>query len=355
MRSMRKMGRWLLTALALVLVAALGLVGYLTVNEYRPQEVEGLALDLAARQTVPSPGTKYTVVTWNLGYASLGRDQSFFMDGGSMVRPERRSIVEENLTGILGALSAQKADVYLLQEVDRDSRRSHFVNQVQALRHGLSLTSAFALNYKCDFVPFPWPMLGRVESGLMTLSGLKVTQATRESLPVPFGWPMRVANLKRCLLVERIPVLGGHKELVLINLHLEAFDDGEGRKAQTRQLMDILATEYRNGNYVIAGGDFNQSFPGAEEAYPLRLKQLWEPGQLLEEDLPEGFSYAFDPSAPTCRSVHEPYSGDRQNSQFYGIDGFILSPNIKVNHLETVDLNFQNSDHQPIRLEFTLI
>lgn len=355
MRGIRKLLKLLAALVAAALAAALGLVGYLTVQEYRPQEVEGLALNVAARQAVPAQGDRYTLVSWNLGYACLGREQNFFLDGGSMVRPGQKSIVERNLSGILGALSAQKADVYLLQEVDQNAHRSHFINQVQTLRHGLSLTSAFALNYKCDFVPFPWPMLGKVESGLMTLSGLKVNQATRESLPEAFSWPLRVANLKRCLLVERIPVLGSDKELVLINLHLEAFDDGEGKKAQTRQLMEILKTEERNGNYVIAGGDFNQSFPGVTEVYPQRSESYWQPGRLLEEDLPQGFAYAFDASVPTCRSVHESYSGDRQNSQFYVIDGFILSPNIKINHLETVDLNFEYSDHQPVRLEFTLL
>ena len=53
-------------------------------------------------------------------------------------------------------------------------------------------------------------------------------------LPCPFSWPTRIANLKRCLLVERIPIADSDKELVLVNLHLEAYDDGEG-KGKPRQ------------------------------------------------------------------------------------------------------------------------
>ena len=37
--------------------------------------------------------------------------------------------------------------------------------------------------------------------------------------------------------------------------------------------MQILAAEYRNGNYVIAGGDFNQTFEGAA-SYPLLLSLI---------------------------------------------------------------------------------
>ena len=355
MGGMRKLIKLVSAVVVALLIVAVGLIGYLTITEYRPQEVEALDLNLAARQEAPSVGNKYTLVSWNLGYACLGRDQNFFMDGGTMVRPDKAQTVEENLSGILSALSLQKADVYLLQEVDRNSRRSHYIDQTRALRHGLSMTSAYAQNYKCDFVPFPWPVIGKVDSGLMTLSGLKINEAARESLPVSFTWPVRVANLKRCLLVERIPVLGSEHELVIINLHLEAFDDGAGKKEQTQRLMEILEAEYRNGNYVIAGGDFNQRFPGTITDYPQRNEAFWQPGQLLEEDLPQGFAYVFDSSVPTCRSVHKEYDGDRQNGQFYVIDGFILSPNVKVNHVETVDLNFLYSDHQPIRLEFTLI
>jgi len=45
---------------------------------------------------------------------------------------------------------------------------------------------------------------------------------------------------------------------VLVNLHLEAYDSGEGKIAQTKLLVEFLEQEYAKGNYVIAGGDFNQ-------------------------------------------------------------------------------------------------
>jgi len=90
------------------------------------------------------------------------------------------------------------------------------------------------------------------------------------------------------------------------------------------------------------------------EGHPQLKEEYWQPGQLSTDDLPQGFSFVTDPSVPTCRSTHENYTGDRANSQFYVIDGFLISPNIKVNNVQTIDLNFQYSDHQPLRLEFTL-
>ena len=86
-----------------------------------------------------------------------------------------------------------------------------------------------------------------------------------------------------------LPIEGSDKQLVLVDLHLEAYDSGEGKIAQTRQLMGFLEDEYLKGNYVIAGGDFNQIFPGGLEQYPNEHPELWTPGLLEEESLPEGF------------------------------------------------------------------
>lgn len=105
---------------------------------------------------------------------------------------------------------------------------------------------------------------------------------------------------------------------------------------------------------MIVGGDFNQTFEGAENVYPTLPGDLWRPGALMNEDLPKGFAFVYDASSPTCRSLDKPYSGVRAETQFYVIDGFVLSDNLKVNHVETIDLNFQNSDHNPVYLQVTL-
>ena len=57
---------------------------------------------------------------------------------------------------------------------------------------------------------------------------------------------------------------------MLVNLHLEAYDSGEGKIAQTKLLVEFLEQEYAKGNYVIAGGDFNQTFSREDmEQYPV--------------------------------------------------------------------------------------
>ena len=138
-------------------------------------------------------------------------------------------------------------------------------------------------------------------------------------------------------------------ELVVVNLHLEAYDDGEGKAAQTAMLFQILEEEYARGNYVIAGGDFNQTFPGTLEKWPIGEGDVWAPVVLEAESLPEGWSYVYDDSSPTCRLLDAPY--DSGTSQHYVLDGFIVSPNVEVLSVQTQDLGFKYSDHNPVVME----
>ena len=346
----------ILLILVLVLVIGLGgLLGWLTATEFRPAAVEEAAVERAGEFDVLKPGEMFTVLSWNVGYAGLGRGEDFFLDGGSRARPDSRDTVLGYLDGISASLESIGPDLVLLQEVDSNSSRTYSIDERGFLSRGMSCET-YALNYSCPFVPVPVPPIGKVNSGLYTMTDdLQIAGAERQSLPCPFSWPLRIANLKRCLLVSRLPIEGSDRELVLVNLHLEAYDDGEGKIAQTKQLMDFLEGQYELGNYVIAGGDFNQIFPGGLETYPNLKPELWTPGLLEEASLPEGFRYAFDLSVPSCRLLNQPYDpSDTANTQYYVIDGFIVSPNVTVESVEGLDLGFEHSDHNPVLLTVTL-
>lgn len=329
------------------------LVIFLTVTEFKPEDREAASFIITDNKTSTAQADhEFTVFSWNTGYGGLGKESDFFMDGGEMVNPPSQEVVEKNMDGIAAYMQSQDADAWLLQEVDVNSSRTDGLAQYEFYRSKLNANGAFAYNYKCAFVPIPLPPMGRVESGIETITQYAMdTDAQRISLPCPFSWPTSAANLKRCLLVTRMPLEGSDKEVVFVNLHLEAYDDGEGKTAQTKVLMEVLQKEYEKGNYVIAGGDFNQTFPGALENYPIADAEKWTPGTLDESTLSEGWEFAYDAENPTCRLLDQPYCED---CQLYVIDGFIISPNINVEEVETVDLDFEFSDHNPVKLKFTL-
>ena len=352
LKTILKILGWILGVL--VLVVAVALVVF-TIAEYRPADVETVIPEQQA-EAVLETGKPLTIVSWNCGYGALGDNAEFFMDGGTSVYTADKERVTSNLDGIREKLQALSPDFIILQEVDINSSRSYGIDERTVLRDAApGAAEAFAYNFNSLYIPYPLPPIGHVEGGLYTLSAAQPRTAERISLPVPFSWPVRLLNLKRCLLVSRYPVKGTDKELVLVNLHLEAYDSGEGKEAQTRQLVTFMQEEYAKGNYVIAGGDFNQRFSNVDQsAYPV-YKTTWQPGVINAEDFGSDFSLLMDNSAPTCRSLDRPLVGDSlEDFQFYLIDGFIVSANVTADAVETMDFGFTCSDHNPVRMTFTL-
>ena len=333
-------------------------VGVMTIAEYRPDETETVTAAHAVEEKIGT-GEKLTLVTWNCGYGALGDNADFFMDGGSSVYTADEERVQQNLAGIRDALKEIGPNLILLQEVDIHSDRSYGIDEREILHEAMpDGTDAFAYNFKALYVPYPIPPIGHVEGGLYTLTGAEARMAERISLPCPFAWPVRTVNLKRCLLVSRIPLQGSDHELVLINLHLEAYDDGEGKQKQTEQLQEYMMEEYLKGNYVIAGGDFNQRFSNADkDRFPVLDSGKWQPGDIDAAAFGEEFMLVTDENAATCRSLDKAYAGaDKAHFQFYQIDGFIVSDNVQVESVKTRDdLDFRYSDHNPVVMEFTLM
>ena len=118
-------------------------------------------------------------------------------------------------------------------------------------------------------------------------------------------------------------------------------------------LAEKLSKEYEAGNYVIAGGDFNQTFEGMDK-YPITNTENWVPGIISQDTLPEHFSFAVDDTYPTCRLLNAPYTGSYETSQVYVIDGFIVSDNITVSDISVINTDFEYTDHQPVQMEISL-
>lgn len=341
-----------LIVLGVILAAVIIFFAVLTITEYKPKDTETLSVEGTASKKL-SQGDDFTIMTWNTGYGGLDENADFFMDGGTHVQSSNADKVKENISAINDFIKESKADVVFLQELDTDSKRTYGLNELDMVTQAADgFQSSYALNYKTLYVPYPWPPIGKVTCGIATLSSYEITDSTRVSLPCPFKYPVRLANLKRCLMVDRVPVKGTDKELVLVNLHLEAYDDGEGKIAQTKQLRELLESEAKKGNYVIAGGDFNQSFSNCDtSAYPTVSDDMWVPGVIDVSEFDDSLQFVMDNSSPSCRSLDKPLAGNDSDPsvfQYYMIDGFIVSDNLQINDITTKNLNFKNSDHNPV-------
>ena len=128
----------LLFAVVLLLLGVL----WLTIREYRPRPIESLPPPSGAR--ILSNKATFRVMTFNTGYAGLDKSEDFFMDGGTRVQPDSQKQVQDNLKGIEKILSDNPADVYFLQEVDTDSKRSYHLNEAEYYENALNMDSVFA-------------------------------------------------------------------------------------------------------------------------------------------------------------------------------------------------------------------
>jgi endonuclease/exonuclease/phosphatase family metal-dependent hydrolase len=235
------------------------------------------------------------------------------------------------------------------------------VNQTDVLLEtlGSSYSQQFAYNFKALFVPFPVSLtdhLGYVESGIATYSTYRVSSAERQQFPGSFSWPLRIANLKRSMMVSVLPIEGSSKSLIVVNLHMSAYDnDGSLRAQEMAFLKSFMEEQTALGNYVIIGGDFNQTFPEADGIYVVP-DEFYVAYPIEDSWLPNGYQYQVDINSPSCRLLNQPYNPSDSNTQYYIIDGFIISNNIMVEiAAETLDYDFLYSDHNPVILTIKLI
>ena len=323
----------------------------LKVKDKEKMQVNGtLAVEVNKAETLK-------VMTWNTGYGALDERQDCCWDGGKGVYGESKEVVQENIEALKTKISQENPDIFFTQELDLDSKRSYYIDELASFRSTFDekYNSSFACNFKAGLVPSPLSqMTGKVNAGIATFSKFAISDSERVQLPIPFSWPMKLFNLKRCLLLTRMPIQGSDKELVMINLHLEAYSSEEGKAKQAAQLMGLMKEEYEKGNFVIAGGDFNQTFSHIGfSKYPNNGD--WECPTFEEESYKDSFTFEMDDTYPTCRSLKTPLVGyDKETFQYYMIDGFIVSKNVQVNEIHTLDLGFKNTDHNPVTMNIKL-
>ena len=342
---------------ATLVTGVAGFVIYASATTLKVKDVEAMQVDGAITENI-NKANSINLLTWNIGYGSLDENVDFYMDGGKMVQGRSKEATLENMEAMTNKIKELDPDIFLIQEADIHSKRSYFVDDLSILKEKFDdghYEKSLARNFKAGFVPIPLtePM-GKVESGIVTFAKYDISDAERIQLPIPFAWPIKLMNLKRCLLVTRIPIKDSEKDLVIINLHLEAYDDGEGKAKQLAQLMGVMKDEYDKGNYVIAGGDFNQTFSTTNyQKYP-KMNDWVCP--VIEASEYPSFQFLMDDNTPTCRSLNKPYfDSDKANHQYYMIDGFVVSNNIHVNTLETLNLGFKNTDHNPVSMNISLL
>jgi len=353
---MKKIISILLKAILILLLGFAGFIAYITIFDYRPDEIEILEINGPEVEIKKLSKDTFNLMCWNIGYAGLGAEMDFFYDNGKMVRPSKK-LNRQYLDDIKTFIKNQDSiDFFLLQEIDVRARRSHNMNEAEEISSLFENTySVFAKNYHCQFVPVPvYEPLGYVKGGMLTFSDFPIDEAERHAYPLIASWPNKLFLLDRCFILTRFPLENG-KDLVLLNTHNSAYvTDSILRVKELKILKDKMLKEYAKGNFVIAGGDWNANPPNFKPQGNYNGHKFFESEvRMAEKTFPKEWKWAYDDKAPTNRQNYQPFIKGENPTTI--LDYFVVSPNIEILDAQTIDLNFKYSDHNPVYLKVNLI
>jgi endonuclease/exonuclease/phosphatase family metal-dependent hydrolase len=280
-----------------------------------------------------------TVMTYNLGYLSG-------MTNNQAVKPSR-DLFDQNQQRAIRIIEKYNPEIIGFQEIDFFSKRSYFENQAENLGNHYA-TKVRSVNWDKKYVPFPyWPPsvhFGKMISGQAIFSKFQVNSSERIVLPGPKAAPFyyRAFYLDRLIQIAQLSI--GKQNLVVMNVHLEAFDE-QTRELQAKEVMSVLEA-YAQQYPVLLMGDFNARPPFASERvteeqtmqlffnHPLLSSAISKDRYLSEEHQ----HFTFDTQAP-----------------YEKLDYIFYTKNfIRPVAAATISEAAEISDHLPVSFTFTL-
>ena len=279
-------------------------------------------------------GKRLSLVSYNIGYLSGLTNLE------AVKRP--RTLFDDNLAQIIANFRPINADIIAFQEIDIDSKRSYNVNQLEAVANGLGLaTAGLAINWNKNYVPFPyWPIsahFGKIVSGQAVLSRYPIADNQRVVLDKVASRPFfyNAVYLDRLAQVTKVDIEG--QPLIVINIHLEAFDNPT-RFQQTRAVRTMAET-YAKDYPVVLVGDFNSAVNRPEEGD--RSIEIMTESKLFAPALAKD-QWTSQPTFPSEPPKHK-------------LDYLFYTPaTIELNDTRVVTEVGTASDHLPLMMTFTL-
>lgn len=202
------------------------------------------------------------VMTYNIKFGG-GRFDFFFDCHGDRVLMTEDEVVR-NMDRVATIINEVDPDILFLEEVDVNSKRSAFVDQVQwLLEHTKMNYGAYASQWRADFVPSDG--LGAMDSGNAILSRWPLEDATRFALPLREDQAdiVRYFYLRRNILEAKVAP-DEATPVQLIAIHAEAYSQ-DGTKKKHIEIFESHVDAAAKRGAVIAGGDLNALPPGTEK------------------------------------------------------------------------------------------
>lgn len=206
--------------------------------------------------------TSLRVMTYNLKFGG-GRLDFFFDCHGTRVLMSRSEVLG-HLEALAEKVRQVDPDVLFVQEVEVNSKRAAFVDELQWMLDHTDLNHArYASQWKADFVPSDG--LGAVDSGNAILSKYPLGAGTRIALALRKEQSAieRYFFVQRNLLRSELLLPSGDS-LWLANLHAAAYSQDGTKKLHIDRFKQELDALSELGT-VVGGGDLNALPPDSNK------------------------------------------------------------------------------------------
>jgi endonuclease/exonuclease/phosphatase family metal-dependent hydrolase len=254
---------------------------------------------------------------------------------------------QHNLDQAIEVISETDPDIIGFQEIDYGAKRSFYQNQFDSI--GLQCGYSFggkAVNWDKNYVPFPyWPLsvqYGRILSGQGILSKFPILENQRIVLEKPEDNPAyyNAFYIDRLIQVSKLRI--GEHNLIVMNVHLEAFDE-ETREIQGERVIEVYR-KYCDQYPVLLIGDFNAEPEFYSDRFnhkDIMVQFNSEPG--LQPAISADEYYGE-------RSDHYTFSSERPGKK---IDYIFYNDSIQEVRSGVLRAAGTISDHLPLYMEFT--
>ena len=201
-----------------------------------------------------------SVMTWNIRFGVARLDFALDACGDRVIIS--KSEVITGLEGIAKKINDSNVDIVLMQEVDVQSKRSSYIDQVQWLLDNTGMNyGVYASKWKSQIILADG--IGRVDAGNLILSKWKLEDAKRHQLPLRGDQDglTQLFYLRRNVITAKVDMPG--TPFFAVNAHLTAFATDDTKQKHISGFKTILDNIVASGFNFVAGGDLNAIPPNA--------------------------------------------------------------------------------------------
>lgn len=291
-------------------------------------------------------------MTWNIRFGA-GRIPWFGDACGNRVILSEDEVYG-SLRAIAGKINTVKPDILLLQEVDINSKRSGYIDQLQwLLDHTYFNYAVYGSQWKAQFIPSDG--LGRMEEGNVILSRWKISDATRLQLALRSDQDKLTRYFyERCCMVTARIDIPHIDNFYAVNIHASAFATDDTKQKHIIQFKDELDRINKNGGWFVAGGDLNTLPPGSDTTdYCIQDMCSWESFHSAGDDPLHKEGSNYEPEKHWLEALYESYQcavplDTYQASQFKYFTHTTRGAHFWDRTLDYLFTNYQWVDHSVV-------